>query len=140
MAGSRDAQFTSSDPIRPDGARAFWDQQVFFDGVPRRRREIVPTLAHTPGMTERAARMLLASAPVADGTPPVPPPWFTDAIQRDKAEGEEVREEQIAALERHRARIAANALPERSLPADAQQQLDAIDLKLAELRDWLDNH
>jgi len=51
---------------------------VYFDGVPRRRREIVPTLAATPGMTEKAARLLLATAPVAGKGPAAKPPaaWF----------------------------------------------------------------
>lgn len=76
MADTRYAQFASSDPAGPDAA--FWQQRVYFDGVPRRRREIVPTLAATPGMSERAGRLLLTTAPVADGTPPVQPPaaWF----------------------------------------------------------------
>lgn len=76
MADVRFAQFASSDPAGPDAA--FWNQRVYFDGVPRRRREIVPTLAHTPGMTEKAARLLLATAPVAGGEPAAKPPaaWF----------------------------------------------------------------
>ena len=76
MADSRLAQFASSDPAGPD--TAFWDQRVYFDGVPRRRREIVPTLAATPYMTERAARLLLATAQVAGAEPAVQPPvaWF----------------------------------------------------------------
>lgn len=77
MADPRYAQFASSDPAGPD--LAFWEQRVFFDGVPRRRREIVPTLAATPYMTQKAARLLLTTAPVADGQPPAKPPaaWFT---------------------------------------------------------------
>ena len=73
-----DAQFASSDPAGPD--TTFWDQKVYFDGVPRRRREIVATLAATPYMTERAARLFLATAAVADGMPPLSPPagWFAD--------------------------------------------------------------
>lgn len=76
MADPRYAQFASSGPTGPDAA--FWDQRVYFNGVPRRRREIVPTLIVTPGMTERAAMLLLASAQIADGTTPVQPPtaWF----------------------------------------------------------------
>jgi hypothetical protein len=81
VADSRFAQFASSDPTGPDPAgpdAAFWDQRVYFDGVPRRRREIVPTLAATPYMTERAARLLLATAQVAGAEPAVKPPaaWF----------------------------------------------------------------
>ncbi len=72
MPDSRMAQFATSDPSGSD--LPFWNQRVFFDGVPRRRREIVATLAHTPHMSERAARLLLSSAPVADGTPPIAPP------------------------------------------------------------------
>lgn len=76
MAHSRYAQFASSDPAGPDAA--FWEQRVYFDGVPRRRREIVPTLAATPGMTERAAHLLLATALIVGGEPAAKPPaaWF----------------------------------------------------------------
>lgn len=76
MADSRLAQFASSDPAGHD--TAFWDQRVYFDGVPRRRREIVPTLAATPYMTEKAARLLLATAQVAGAEPAAEPPaaWF----------------------------------------------------------------
>jgi len=58
--------------------RGVLESRVYFDGVPRRRREIVPTLAHTPGMTEKAARLLLATAPVAGKEPAAKPPaaWF----------------------------------------------------------------
>jgi hypothetical protein len=78
VADSRYAQFASSDPKGTDLAFAVWEQRVFFDGVPRRRREIVPTLAATPGMSERAARLLLLHAQVADGQPAAKPPavWF----------------------------------------------------------------
>jgi hypothetical protein len=78
VADSRFAQFASSDPAGPD--TGFWNQRVYFDGIPRRRREIVPTLAATPYMTEKAARLFLATAAVADGTPPLSPPagWFAD--------------------------------------------------------------
>jgi hypothetical protein len=80
VADSRYAQFAASDPGGSDAA--FWEQKVFFDGVPRRRREIVRTLAATPYMTERAARLLLTTAPVADGQPAARPPaaWFTGTI------------------------------------------------------------
>ena len=80
MADPRYAQFASSDPTGPDAA--FWDQRVYFDGVPRRRREIVATLATTPSMTEKAARLLLTTAPVADGQPTAKPPtaWFLNTI------------------------------------------------------------
>jgi hypothetical protein len=76
VADSRYVQFASSDPGGPDAA--FWEQKVFFDGVPRRRREVAPTLAATPGMSERAARMLLLHAPVVGGEPAAKPPvaWF----------------------------------------------------------------
>jgi hypothetical protein len=77
MADRRYAQFASSDPTN-DADFPFWEQRVMFDGVPRRRREIVPTLAATPGMFERAARLLLVTAPVAGGEQAAKPPaaWF----------------------------------------------------------------
>jgi hypothetical protein len=80
MADPRFARFASSEPAGPDAA--FWNQKVYFDGVPRRRREIVPTLAATPHMTEKAARLLLTTAPVADGQPAAKPPaaWFTTGV------------------------------------------------------------
>lgn len=80
MADPRFAQFASDNSVaRPDAA--FWEQRVYFDGVPRRRRDMVTALALTPGMTEQAARLLLVSAPVSDGSPPLPPPvgWVGNA-------------------------------------------------------------
>lgn len=135
MAG-RYFQFASSGSTHPD--TAFWQQRVFFDGIPRRRHEIIPTLACTPGMTERAARMLLASAPVADGTQPIAPPWFTGAEEAD--EEAELLEQKKAALEVHRNRIEASATPHggRLSTAD-QQQVDAINRELADVQDRLDN-
>lgn len=45
-------------------------------------REIVSTLAHTPGMTEKAARLLLTTAPVAGKEQAIKPPaaWLADEL------------------------------------------------------------
>lgn len=76
MAEARFSGLVSPDPDPSKSqSLAWWEQRVYFDGVPRRRREIVPSLAATPGMTEQAARLFLASAEVADGTAPLLPPW-----------------------------------------------------------------
>lgn|GEM_PF-4844868 len=139
MADRRFAQFATS-----DSNSAFWSQKVFFDSVPRRRYEIVPTLAHTPGMTERAARMLLATAQVADGTPPIAPPWFTGAMEtnavKEMEEDDKLLDEQIEALEGQRAHIMASETSTGQLSEAAQQQVTAINRKLLELEDRRDNY
>jgi hypothetical protein len=81
MAEHRFAHFAASDPNPASNHDlAWWDQRVYFNGQPHRRRELVATLASTPGMTEKAARLLLGTAQLVGGGASLPPPWFADKV------------------------------------------------------------
>lgn len=83
MIPTRFAHFAASDPAGSD--LPFWDQKVYFDGAIRRRREVAPTLAHTPGMNEPTARLILLGAKIAGGEELATPPlaWFADKPGED---------------------------------------------------------
>ena len=78
MSDTRMAQFATSDPTSPD--LPFWEQKVYFNGHAVRRRDIVPTLAHTPGMNEATARFILLGAQIVGdhGIACPPAAWFAD--------------------------------------------------------------